>query len=55
MGSREMALPISREDDSGNKSATSSVANFTMANGSGDSPRGVRLKGGRLRGGVRLK
>jgi len=42
-------------DDSGNKSATSSVANFTMANGSGDSPRGVRLKGGRLRGGVRLK
>ena len=38
-------------DDSGNKSATSTTANFTMAN----QGTGVRLKGGRLRGGVRLK
>ncbi len=42
-------------DDSGNKSATSTTANFTMANGAADVPRGVRLKGGRLKGGVRLK
>ena len=38
-------------DDSGNISATSTTGNWTMSNGG----NGVRLKGNRLRGGVRLK
>lgn len=42
-------------DDEGTISDTSTAATFTTANGSGSSPRGVRMTGFDLKGGVRLK